>query len=54
MDKNPLRVLDSKDPQDIEAVKNITDAHYQCADKLKEHFRDIEKEIIFPSLWAKK
>jgi aryl-alcohol dehydrogenase-like predicted oxidoreductase len=40
--------------EDVEAAQNIAAAHGHCADKLKEHFRDIEKEIIFPSLWAKR
>lgn len=40
--------------EDIEVVNKITDAHYNCTDQLKEHFKEIEKEIIFPSLWANK
>lgn len=40
--------------EDIEVFNRYSDIDFSCIGELKEHFINIEKEIIFPSLWARK
>ena len=38
--------------EDLEIIANYT-ADGSCREELKQHFSNMEKEIIFPSLWAR-
>lgn len=40
--------------ENIEVAHHYWDNNSECIEELKNHFRDIKKEIIFPSLWARK
>ncbi len=40
--------------ENIEVFNRNSDTDSICIEELKQHFMNIEKEIIFPSLWARK
>lgn len=40
--------------ENIEVFNRNSNIDSSCIEELKEHFMNIEKEIIFPSLWARK
>lgn len=43
LDTNPLRILDSKDPRDVEAVKGAPFAYDYLSDKSQKHIKRVEQ-----------
>ena len=44
--ENPLRILDSKDPRDIEASKGAPPAIEVLSDKSRKHFERVERSLV--------
>src|SRR5256885_7384423 len=44
LSENPLRILDSKDPRDVEAVRNAPPASEYISDKSRAHFTRLRSE----------
>src|SRR5687768_9306601 len=47
--ENPLRILDSKDPRDIEAAKGAPPGHESLSEKSRRHFERVQ-ELLQPAI----
>ena len=49
LDKNPLRILDSKDPEDTEILKNAPKISEHLSTESKNYFEQVKKLLIINS-----